>query len=81
LEVDIVRKRVALTMRLDDTAPRAAGNAGVERKRDDDHPRGAKSANKSQSAQRSPQNNAAPPSNGNSMMADALAAALKTRRQ
>jgi len=82
LAVDIVRKRVALTMRLDDTAPRAAGNAGVERKRDDDHPRGGvKSANKSQSAQRSPQNSAAPPSNGNSMMADALAAALKTRRQ
>jgi uncharacterized protein len=71
LEVDVMRKRVALTMRLDDATPRTSGvNAGkgnVDRKRDSDRARGAQPKMKNE-----PQ--------GNSAMADALAAALNVKR-
>jgi uncharacterized protein len=71
LEVDVMRKRVALTMRLDDATPRTsgvtAGKGNVDRKRDGDRPRGAQSQLRSE-----PQ--------GNSAMADALAAAFNAKR-
>jgi uncharacterized protein len=71
LEVDVARKRVALTMRLDDATPRTTGvNAGkgnVDRKRDFDRARRAQPQMKNE-----PQ--------GNSAMADALAAALNVKR-
>jgi len=66
LEVDIARKRVALTMRLDDAAPRAMGNA--EQSRSTARP------------QAKPTQQVKPTPQGNGLMADALAAALKGRR-
>jgi protein Tex len=69
LEVDVARKRVALTMRLDDAAPRTIGTGGGgDRKREVDRSRGTFK----------PQ--VKPEPQGNSMMADALTAALKGRR-
>jgi uncharacterized protein len=68
LEVDVARKRVALTMRLDDSAPRASATSqprGPERSRD------PKSTARVQPR---------PEPQGNGLMAEALAAALKGRR-
>jgi protein Tex len=66
LELDLARKRIALTMRLDDAAPRARP-AGEQRPAE----RGGREAH----APRSPQRPAAP--QGNGMMAEELARALK----
>jgi protein Tex len=66
LEVDLVRKRIALTMRLNDAAPRgqASGTAPAPGRRDD---RGAPRQQQSR----------APEPRGNGLMAEALARALK----
>jgi len=69
LEVDLARKRIALTMRLDD-APRPRNDA--PRDRPANAPRPAQS-------QRQPQRPAAPEPIGAGAMAEALAAALKRR--
>jgi uncharacterized protein len=67
LEVDIARKRVALTMRLEDSAPRQFGDGQRPASRDAAKPR--------QQAQYK-----APEPQGNGLMAEALAQALKSRR-
>jgi uncharacterized protein len=70
LEVDVVRKRVALTMRLDDTAPRVGNVTSERRPNPDRRASGAASSLKGQPRLE-------PQSNG--LMAEALAAALKRR--
>jgi uncharacterized protein len=73
LEVDVQRKRVALTMRLDEAAPRAAAPSNTNR--DLSAPRGAKTQASSK-PQRLPEHAA---SVGSGLMAEALAQALKKR--
>ncbi|HTE42392.1 MAG TPA: Tex family protein [Steroidobacteraceae bacterium] len=67
LEIDVARKRVALTMRLDDATPRSTG----ERRPTQDAPRRSNASPAKHQPKPEPQ--------GNGMMADALAAALKGR--
>ena len=73
LEVDVARKRVALTMRLDDAAPRTGGAGADQRSSQDRSPRGSAATAKhlSKQAKQEPENNG--------LMAEAFAAALKKR--
>jgi uncharacterized protein len=68
LEVDVARKRVALTMRLDDAAPRTGAQRPAQE--------GPRRSNTSQQPAR---HQPKPEPQGNGMMAEALAAALKGR--
>jgi uncharacterized protein len=76
LEVDAQRKRIALTMRLEDSAPRvpAAGDAGARPFRND------RTQNAGRDQPRKPQRAPEPVANvGSGLMADALAQALKRK--
>src|SRR5690606_22442784 len=70
LEVDVARKRIALTMRLDDAAPRgrAAGESAAPAARGNGHRGGGSGGRAQQPRTAQPQ--------GNGMMADALRRAL-----
>jgi uncharacterized protein len=70
LEVDIARKRVALTMRLDDSTPRTS-SANTDRRSTQDRKQGATKPQPKGSSMQEPQRNG--------LMAEALAAALKGR--
>jgi uncharacterized protein len=77
LEVDVQRKRIALTMKLDEAAPRSARpNEGSSRPADRGNDRG-NDRRPQQSQQRQQPRQAAPANQGNGMMAEAFARALK----
>jgi uncharacterized protein len=73
LEIDLARKRVALTMRLEDATPRATSTTSPAQT--DHAPARSKSSSK---PQQRPQAKSEP--QGSGLMAEALAAALKGRR-
>ncbi len=80
LEVDAARKRIALTMRMDDSAPRQpAGDAGRPASFRNDRTQGAHHPG-SRDQQRKPQRAPEPVASvGSGLMADALAQALKRK--
>jgi uncharacterized protein len=80
LEVDVARKRIALTMKLDEAPPRARPNdqppGGGDRGRDHrPQSRAGQGSQQHRPQQRAPQRPAEP--QGNGLMAEAFAKALK----
>jgi protein Tex len=78
LEVDATRKRIALTMRLDDSAARRSENEASSRPMSHPERSQSRAVAQRQSA-RSPQRTPEPASMGSGLMADALAQALKRK--
>ncbi|MET0497914.1 MAG: Tex family protein [Steroidobacteraceae bacterium] len=74
LEVDVQRKRVALTMKLDEAAPRGRPSENASRPMDRSNDRRPQ-AQRPQQQRQQPREQSAP--QGNGMMADAFARALK----
>jgi len=77
LEVDVQRKRVALTMKLDEAAPRARPNDAAGRPSDRGNDRRPQQQPPRQQPQRQQPRQSAPSFEGNGMMAEAFARALK----
>jgi uncharacterized protein len=76
LEVDVQRKRIALTMKLDEAAPRARSNDARPADRSNDR-RPHQQPSRQQSQQRQQPRQSSPSFEGNGMMAEAFAKALK----
>jgi len=76
LEVDVQRKRIALTMKLDEAAPRARSNDARPADRGNDR-RPPQPQSQRQQPQRQQPRQSAPSFEGNGMMAEAFAKALK----